>query len=152
MDGYQELAYAICRSACDDYVDALILKNRGWLSKPEELNKRKRRILKKLWRTVINYGDRRYIYRSKSDGRIVRQKEEKNILECEKISNLIYDYEEFGGPSKTIHDCEAFFRSNRFAIFMPEIDPEDLIKALREKANKGERTAQVGRGKENPYA
>lgn len=152
MDGYQELAYAICRSACDEYIDALILKKRGWLSNPDEVDKRKKRIYKKLWRTVIQYGERRYIYRAKSDNRIVRQKEKKNILECDKIRELIYDYVEFGGPSKTIYECESFFRSDRFALFMPDIDPEDLIKALREKAERGERTTPIGRGKELPYA
>lgn len=151
MDGYKELAYAICKMACDDYIDALILKNRGWLENPEELSRRKARILKKLWRTVINYGERRYIYRAKSDNRIIRQKEEKNKDACEKIAGLIYDYKEFGGPSKTIYECETFFRSGTFSIFMPNIDPEDLISVLKEKASKGERTASYVRGKELPY-
>ena len=141
MTPYEELAYAVCKVACDDYIDALILKNRGWLLSPEEVEVRRKRVLRKLWKAVLNYGDRRYIYRKQGDGRIVKQDQQTNIKKCNKIFDLLDEYEYFGGPDKTIRECETFFRSNRFALFMPDIDPEDLIVALQAKAAKGERSA-----------
>lgn len=141
MNPYEELAYAICKTACDDYIDALILKNRGWLTTPSEVEAHKKKVMKKLWRTVISYGDRRYVYRKKTDNRIVRQTQDKNIEKCYKIMDLIDEYEHMVGPDKEIYECERFFRSERFSIFMPDIDPEELITALRAKASRGERSA-----------
>ena len=142
MDGYQELAYAICKSACDDYIDALILQERGWLFSPKELGRRKEKMIRKIWRAVLRYGDRRYIYHAQTDGRIMLQSQQKNMVACEKIQNLINEYIYFEQPQKTIYECEQFFRSGRFSIFMPDLDPEDLISALKEKAKRGERTVK----------
>lgn len=151
MDPYENLAYAICKSACEEYVDALILVNRGWLRKPSEEVRRKKTIHKQLWKAVLAYSKNRWICdmkRKKETKKTKRKtnkkkssapKKSKSMTLCERISNLLYQYDHHFGAERSVIECEAFFRSNSFSIFMPKIDPEDLIRELRKKAMRGER-------------
>lgn len=148
MDPYENLAYAICKSACEEYVDALILVNRGWLRKPSEEIRRKKTIFKRLWKTTLAYGKCRWkcdTQRKNSTKTQRKKKKEtknkpsKSDIMCERISNLLYQYDHHFLAERSVIDCEKFFRSDSFSIFMPKIDPEDLIRELRKKAMRGER-------------
>ena len=54
---YQELAAKICEVACADYIDALIIKQDGYLDKEKTIAW--------LFRKVIECGSRRYVWKDK---------------------------------------------------------------------------------------
>lgn len=132
MTGYENLAYAIVARACADYVNALVVLNGGYPPDYEAAN------LKKLWRAVLNYGEKRFIVFDKKTGKISRQKEKNNKKTCTRIMNLIHRTTLIENARKDKIECERFFRSGAFDIYMPSINGEDLIKALRKKAESGE--------------
>lgn len=98
---YQELAAAVVKVAADDYIKA-----RKFLRK----ERRKRRV--RIMNTYIKYKNK--VYAAKMCSKMV-----KSLLKD-------IDYAE-----RDIYECEAFFLSDRFAIFMPNTDGRDFLNALR---------------------
>lgn len=131
MEAYGNLAAAIVQQACADYVEALKILN-GDFSQ-DYIEKKQR----KLWKAVLRYGERRYIYRDKKTKELTRQREKNNLSACREIARLVWNASIIERAEGDKMSCEAFFRSGAFDIFMPNTDGEDLIKALQRKAEEG---------------
>ena len=123
--GYKELAAAIVRVAAADYVEALIIQERGGtLTKAQ-----KKRIFKK----VIDYGRRRYVY--KLGGVMFRQEEQHNKVRLNSLRHELNFHTHAYRAQQEITTDEQFFRWALFATCMPNTDPEVFIVMLREKAD-----------------
>lgn len=127
---YQELAVKICEIACADYIDALIVRRKGYLSKKE--------VIKSLWKSVLKYGRKRYVYRSKN-GSIVRTTEKWNQYMLGIITNQITGEERIRKAEAEIATLENYFRSGLFQLSMPNTDATALMRLLKARARRGER-------------
>lgn len=123
--GYKELAVAIVRVAAADYVEALIIQERGGaLTKAQ-----KKRIFKK----IVEYGRRRYVY--KLGGIVFRQEESHNLVRLNSLRHELNFHTHTYRAQQEITADEQFFRSGLFSACMPNTDPELFIKMLRVKAD-----------------
>ncbi len=126
---YAQLAVAIVEAATVDYVDALIIAERGYISERE--------FRRSLYKATIEYGKNRYMRKGKYG--LVRQDESKNLRAIKKIERIIEKSSQRRKAQAEIKQCESFFRSNLFALAMPNTDVDEFIRLLRLKAEKGER-------------
>lgn len=122
---YQELAAAIVRVASADYVEALIIIERGGaLTKAQK---------KKIFLKFIEYGQKRYVYQF--GGIYFKQKENINRYRLSILKNKLDANSHKYKAEMEARIDEEFFRSALFAIFMPTTDPETYIKLLNKKAD-----------------
>ena len=128
---YKELGAKICEIACADYVDALIVRRKGYLVKSE--------LIKKIFKTVIKYGKSRYIYISKADNSIKRTTEKKNLYMLDIIKKQISGEERIERANAEIRELENYFDSSLFALSMPNTDKTALLRLLKARARRGER-------------
>lgn len=126
---YAQLAAAIVEVASIDYVDALIINERGYISERE--------FRRSLYKATIEYGKNRYMRKGKFG--MVRQDEAKNKRAIKKIVRIIEKSSQRRKAQAEIKQIEAFFHSNLFALAMPHTDVDEFIRLLRLKAEKGER-------------
>lgn len=126
---YAQLAVAIVEAATVDYVDALIIAERGYISERE--------FRRSLYKATIEYGKNRYMRKGKYG--LVRQDESKNKRAVKKIVRIIEKSSQRRKAQAEIKQIEAFFHSNLFALAMPHTDVDEFIRLLRLKAEKGER-------------
>lgn len=126
---YANLAAAIVEVAAVDYVDALIVSIKGYLSESE--------FRRALYDSAIKYGETRYLRKGKYG--ITRQDERKNMRSVSKIARILEKDSRRRKAKNEIRQLEEFFRSPSFALYMPNTDPESFIRLLRVKAEKGER-------------
>ena len=124
---YAQLGAAIVEMAAVDYVDALIIEEKGYISVRE--------FRQKLWKAYLAYGKYRYMRNGKAG--LVRQDEARNRRAIRKIERIIQMSSE--RRKAEIKQIEAFFHSNLFALAMPNTDADEFIRLLRLKAEKGER-------------
>lgn len=115
---------------CADYIDAQIVKKRGYLDKDK--------LLSDLTKEAIAYGEKRYIYKNKN-GEVVRRTEKQNLKALENIKYLL-DFETHKkiGYVKA-KECEEFLLSDTFCVYMPHSDGRALIRILRQRANEKKR-------------
>lgn len=126
---YAELGAAIVEMAAVDYVDALIIEEKGYISVRE--------FRRNLYKATIAYGKNRYMRKGKFG--MVRQDEARNRRAIRKIERIIQMSSERRKAKAEIKQIEAFFHSNLFALAMPHTDVDEFIRLLRLKAEKGER-------------
>lgn len=127
--GYKELAYRIALIACVDYVDSLIVRKRGYLTKKGKL-----KIEKKIWKEYLEYGSYR-LYNA--EGKLTSIKERRKMIR--KLKNAIEIPQNMKNQAKAeAQRLEDWFHDRSFAIFMPDIEPDDLIRKLKgyARANK----------------
>lgn len=126
---YQMLASKIVEVACADYIDAQIVIRQGYVSEDEFINK--------IFRKVIKYGERRYVYKDymglhRSNARAVNKK-------LREIKNMLKNDDRQKAAQVECEEIERFFHSPQFAIYMPNTDPDILIRGLKRKAMANER-------------
>ena len=126
---YQELGAKIVELACADYIDAQIIKRKGYISEKQYRDR--------LFAKAIEYGRRRYIWKD-SKG-IQRQKNGRNLFKCRELAKLIDGKERIAKAEADIRLIEDFFHGSLFALSMPNTDPDGLIRLLKLKAMQGER-------------
>lgn len=127
-ENYKALAAAIVEVACADYIDARIVAERGYMSE--------HKARKKLYDLIISYGERRYVW---YDGKELRRGSERiNKRKLETIKQYM--------PEKrkelAQYECkelEDFFRSDTFALFMPNTNVTWLLHVLRARARNNDR-------------
>ena len=127
---YQALATEIVKVACADYVDALIVKKQGFMSESVLKNK--------IYKAVIAYGERRYLYIDKH-GRMQRRKESQNLKALYRIEELTNLKKNREMAEYDVRELEKFFKSGRFAIFMPNTNANWLITQWKKNALQHER-------------
>lgn len=134
---YQELASAIVEVACADYVDAMIIAKRGYLTANTAR--------KKLYDLAIKYGASRYIIRDKN-GEIKRSSERRNMNNlralCEHLPQNRKD-----SAMREAKQLEKFFKSEYFNVLMPNTDAEWLLQQMRFRAHLGRRFISAYSGK-----
>lgn len=130
IENYRRLAVKIVEVACADYIDALIVRQRGYLSQEQ--------MIKLAWKNTISYGQRRYVYRGK-DGLLKRRTESANRYALLLISEALDSTTKKERAEFEIRDCERFFHGKLFALAMPNTDPDGLIRLLKQRARHYER-------------
>lgn len=126
---YQELGTEIVRLVVADYLDALIVKRKGYLE-PSKWRK-------VVYSRAIMYGKRRYV--RKTNGGLVTTSCSINQCALDMFKDDLYCTAQKVTAEKYINDCEKFFRSKHFAMYMPNTDPNLFIKLLKQKAMQGKR-------------
>lgn len=135
---YQSLAAAIVEVACADYIDALIIAEKGYLS--EDAYK------KEIYNYVVRYGAARYIYKGRYGWQ--RQREKANTKKCQHIVEMMDTDFKKKIAKRDADILEKFFRSKTFAIYMPNTDPDWFINLLKSRAKRGDRFKTTVWGRE----
>lgn len=116
--------------ACADYVDALIVRQSGYVS-PEMWRSR-------CYEKAISYGKNRYLYTTKK-GTLKRRTENFNIRELDRLKALINVNERKEMAEYDIRECERYFHGSMFALTMPNTNVDWLIGTLKQRARNHER-------------
>ncbi len=128
-ENYRELAAAIVKLACADYVDARIIAEYGYLSKADK---------KAMLMNAITYGEKRYCYYDKRTKEIKRGSEKANRRRLETLKRNMPEARKKQAKADA-KEIERFFDTEWFEMLMPNTDKRWLLDTLRKRAHKRKR-------------